>query len=101
MPDLLKPATGTGLVIVKLDNSFSGAGAGAHLFVDGHEVADLYKSEKVELYLEPGDHVLSMKSWESSTPFTEVSVRVVVGDNHVFRLKHDFGEPAVLIPTAF
>jgi hypothetical protein len=54
----LSPLPGTGRLIVKRDSGVTGAACNIRVYIDDTPVADLGPSEKVELFLPAGDHVV-------------------------------------------
>jgi len=55
----LHPSPGSGTVTIKRDRGFGGSACSSRVFVDANPTADLRPSEKVVVYLPPGDHILS------------------------------------------
>ena len=58
-PQLLSQAQYTGTLIIKRDTGFMGSACTIRVFVDAVAVADLAPSEKVELFIPLGEHVVS------------------------------------------
>jgi len=58
-PQLLSQAQYTGSLIIKRDTGFMGSACTIRVFVDTVPVADLGPSEKVELFVPLGEHVVS------------------------------------------
>jgi hypothetical protein len=58
-PQLLSQAQYTGSLIIKRDTGFMGSACTIRFFVDTVPVADLAPSEKVELFVPLGEHVVS------------------------------------------
>ncbi len=54
------PSSDTQLIVVKRDSGNKGLLCTSRLSVDGQSVADLATSEKVNVYLKPGEHMLSV-----------------------------------------
>ena len=57
-PQLLSQAQYTGSLIIKRDAGFMGSACTIRVFVDAVAVADLAPSEKVELFIPLGEHVV-------------------------------------------
>jgi len=57
-PQLLSQAQYTGTLIIKRDTGFMGSACTIRVFVDAVPVADLAPSEKVELFIPVGEHVV-------------------------------------------
>ena len=57
-PQWLSPAPYTGSLIIKRDSGFMGSACTIRVFVDAVPVADLAPSEKVELFVALGEHVV-------------------------------------------
>lgn len=60
-PTLTQSATGKVLTIVKRDSGTKGAFCTATVAVDGKDVAEVGMSEKVSLYLTPGEHIIGAR----------------------------------------
>ena len=58
-PQLISQAQYTGSLIIKRDTGFMGSACTIRVFVDNVPVADLAPSEKVELFVPLGEHVVS------------------------------------------
>ncbi|EPL8294416.1 hypothetical protein ACNI2I_20605 [Enterobacter hormaechei] len=58
---LTQSATGTVLTVVKRDSGTKGAFCTATVAVDGKDVAEVAMSEKVSLYLAPGEHIIGAR----------------------------------------
>jgi hypothetical protein len=61
-PRLLVQASNTGSVVVKRDSGFMGSACTIRVFVDAVPVADLAPSEKVEVFVAPGEHSVVVTS---------------------------------------
>src|SRR5207249_11553809 len=61
-PQWLSQAPYTGSLIVKRDSGFMGSACTVRVFVDAVPVADLAPSEKVELFVALGEHVVGATS---------------------------------------
>ncbi|HZD42010.1 MAG TPA: hypothetical protein VE131_14910 [Terriglobales bacterium] len=61
-PQWLSPAQHTGSVVIKRDAGFMGSACTVRVFVDTVPVADLAPSEKVELFLPAGEHIVGASS---------------------------------------
>lgn len=57
--DILVPAAGRGVIVVKRDAGFGGSAYTARVFIDARPAAELKPGERVTLYLPYGDHILS------------------------------------------
>ncbi len=102
-PLLLAPGSGKESVIVKRDQGIMGAGCTSRLYVDGAPVADIETSEKVELFLSLGEHMLGAKPQGicSGNGAAESSVNVVQGRRKTFRISYGQGGDNIIQPTAF
>ena len=58
-PDLLKERPGTGKITVKRDSGWMGSACTFRVFIDGRPVALLRNGERFDVFLAPGQHVLS------------------------------------------
>ena len=61
-PQLLAPAQYTGSLIIKRDSGFMGSACVVRVFVEATPVADLAPSEKVEIFVPLGEHVIAVTS---------------------------------------
>jgi hypothetical protein len=61
-PQWLSQAPYTGSLIIKRDSGFMGSACTIRVFVDAVPVADLAPSEKVELFVALGEHVVGATS---------------------------------------
>jgi hypothetical protein len=61
-PQWLAPGPYTGSLVVKRDGGFMGSACNVRVFVDAVPVADLAPSEKVELFVALGEHVVGVTS---------------------------------------
>src|SRR6266511_562015 len=61
-PQWLSQAQYTGSLIIKRDSGFMGSACTIRVFVDAVPVADLAPSEKVELFVSLGEHVVGATS---------------------------------------
>jgi hypothetical protein len=64
-PQLLSQAQYTGSLIIKRDGGFMGSACTVRVFVGAVPVADLAPSEKVELFVPLGEHVVTATSISS------------------------------------
>ena len=61
-PQWLTQAPYTGILVIKRDGGFMGSACAVRVFVGAVPVADLAPSEKVELYIPLGEHVVAATS---------------------------------------
>jgi hypothetical protein len=102
-PELLQPAAGTGLLAVTRDSGFMGSGCNARLHVDARPVADLASSERIEVHLPAGDHVLSV-SWPGAMcggGIVEAAVVIEPTKPKRYRISFGASMDQLLQPTAF
>jgi hypothetical protein len=59
-PQLISQAQYTGSLIIKRDSGFMGSACTIRVFVDRVPVADLGPSEKIEIFVPLGEHVVSV-----------------------------------------
>jgi hypothetical protein len=64
-PQLLSQAQYTGSLIIKRDTGFMGSACTIRVFVDTVPVADLAPSEKVEIFVPLGEHIVSAAPTET------------------------------------
>jgi hypothetical protein len=58
----LAPSAYTGSLIVKRDSGFMGSACNVRVYIDAVPVADLAPSEKVELFVALGEHIVGVAS---------------------------------------
>lgn len=61
-PQWLSQAPYTGSLVVKRDSGFMGSACNVRVFIDAVPVADLAPSEKVELFVTLGEHIVGAAS---------------------------------------
>jgi hypothetical protein len=100
--ELAKPATGKASVVVKRDTGFMGGGCEFRLFVDGKPFADIGYGEKVQIHLQPGEHILGARSNGICMAGDAESATVLVaGQTRMYRIGIGSGGELRLQPTAF
>lgn len=100
--EFLQPIEGSGTVIVKRDSGIVGSGCSARLFVDAKAIADLRTSERVTLYLQTGEHILSAQpNGLCGGGMVEVRVRATSRETATFRMGYGTAGDFTLSPTAF
>lgn len=102
-PDLLQRTAGSGVLVVTRDAGATGAACYARLHVDGRSVADISTSERIEMYLPAGEHILSMMLVGSLCGGGLVESAVVIDPAKPKRYRVGFGGSMEfrLQPTAF
>ena len=98
----LKAGAGSGRVTVKRDSGIGGSACSSRVFVDAKPVADLNTSEKIIIYLLPGDHVLS--AWPNGAcggGMSEVRATIREGGDLSFRIGYGSNGDFSINATAF
>ncbi|MBI1976150.1 MAG: hypothetical protein HYS56_01415 [Candidatus Omnitrophica bacterium] len=109
-PQFLTERAETVKITVKRDSGFTGSACTFSVFLDGSLIAELRGGERVDLYVKPGDHVLSTRVkrnpfyplWGCGSLGTaEVEVIVIVGQWKSYRIGLGQGGTLQFSPTAF
>ena len=96
------PFPNSGRLVVTRDSGLMGAGCTVRLYVDAVPVADLEPSEKVELFIEVGEHVVGVTPkgiCGGGTASTEVVVRA--DRQKVLRIGSGQSGDITIQPSAF
>jgi len=64
-PQFMVPAQYTGSLVIKRDSGFMGSACVVRVFVEATPIADLAPSEKVEIFVPLGEHVVAVTSTSS------------------------------------
>jgi hypothetical protein len=97
--DLAAPCDDCGHLIVVRDTGWVSGAATYHLYVDARAVADLYGGERIDLWVKPGRHVLSVRIL-GSTNIPEVATVIAAGETQAFRCGST-GSDIVIQPSAW
>lgn len=97
---LLSARPGAVAVVIKRDAGFVGGACNAKVFVNGSAIADLATSEKVVVYLAPGQHMLGARHNCMGT-LAELQVRMDQPGARTFRIGTGPNGDFSLQPTAF
>jgi len=99
---LVSDQSGKGMVLVKRDSGLYRSACTYRLYVDGQHAADFWRAEKLSLFLDPGDRILSVRPVGlcRSSLVVETLVRVGEKANHTYRIGA-IGDSLVIQPTAF
>jgi hypothetical protein len=98
----LQLSTGSGTVTVTRDRGFGGSACSSRVFVDASPTADLRPSERLVVYLPPGDHVIS--AWPNGMcggGMSEARTNVTSGSKLAFRIGYGSNGDFYINPTAF
>lgn len=101
-PDLVRPSTESGSVILKRDTGLNNAACNFRLFLDGQAFADIGTSEKVQIYARPGEHILGAET--NGICFAgnaETTTSLIAGQTRIYRVSVGSGGELKLQPTAF
>lgn len=97
-----QPGPGLGKVVVKRDKGLFGGGCSARVFINAKPVADLDTAQKVELYLPPGDVIISSQpNGICSGGLSETRVTVKSDSELYYRVGYGSNGDFSLNPTAF
>lgn len=98
----LAKSQGSGEVVVKRDDGFTGGGCTARIFLNGKPLADLDVAEKVVINLPPGDYFLGGQGvGMCRDQMSEVKTTVVAGGRQSFRFGYSMHGASSLQATAF
>jgi hypothetical protein len=98
----LQASVGTGAITIKRDRGLGGSACSSRVFVDASPMADLRPSEKLVVYLPPGDHIIS--AWPNGIcggGMSEVRASVTSGAALTFRIGYGSNGDFFINPTAF
>ena len=92
-----------GKVVVTRDSGFSGSAVLLRLYVDGQEVAKLSRSERYEVILKEGEHLVGAANNLNfgGASVHEASVAVQRGQTYNFRVGFDSSGTVIIQRTAF
>lgn len=102
-PQWLQPAQYTGSLVIKRDAGFMGSACVVRVFIDAVPVADLAPSEKVELFVALGDHVVGATSPNAfcGGGASETAVLIVPERQKILRIASGQSGDLYLQPSAF
>jgi hypothetical protein len=102
-PQWLSQAPYTGSLIIKRDSGFMGSACTIRVFIDAVPVADLAPSEKVELFVALGEHVVGAASNGILCGGGASEAAVVIGPERqkVLRIASGQSGDIYLQPSAF
>ena len=102
-PQLLAPAQYTGSLVIKRDSGFMGSACSIRVFVEATPVADLEPSEKVEIFVPLGEHIVAVTSASSfcGGGVAEVAVIISPERQRILRIGSGQSGDIHLQPSAF
>ena len=102
-PQWLSQAPYTGSLVVKRDSGFMGSACTVRVFVDAVPVADLGPSEKIELFVALGEHVVGAASTGMFCGGGAFEAAVVIGPERqkILRIASGQSGDIYLQPSAF
>ena len=102
-PQLLAQAQYTGSLIIKRDGGFMGSACAVRVFVGALPVADLAPSEKVEIFVPLGEHVVAATSTSSfcGGGVAEAAVVITPERQRILRIASGQSGDIHLQPSAF
>ena len=101
-PQWLSQAQYTGSLIIKRDSGFMGSACTIRVFVDAVPVADLAPSEKIEVFLAFGEHVVGVASnGICGGGVSETAVVIAPERQRILRIASGQSGDIYLQPTAF
>lgn len=102
-PQLLDQAQYTGSLVIKRDSGFMGSACTIRIFLGALPVADLAPSEKVELFVPLGEHIVVATPISSFCGGGVSETAVVVGPEHrkILRVASGQSGDIRLQPSAF
>jgi len=96
------PKEGYGTLIVKRDSGFLGKACSAGVYVDGERVGSLGTSEKVTVYLPPGEHLIGARNGTiCGGAVSETAVVLTAQGHKTYRIAISDGGDIKIQPTAF
>ena len=93
----------TGSLIIKRDSGFMGSACNVRVFIDAVPVADLAPSEKVELFVAMGEHIVGVASTGMfcGGGASETSVVIIPERQRILRIAAGQSGDLHLQPSAF
>jgi hypothetical protein len=85
------------------DSGLYGAGVTIYLFINGVEVAGFRPSERLQLYLYPGEYLIGVQSRPNFgfEQFIETPFRIEASQRYAFRIGIDYDKAIVQRTSAF
>ena len=101
-PQLIAQRSNTGSLVVKRDSGFMGSACTIRVFVDALPVADLAPSEKIELYVDLGEHsVVVSSNGICGGGTSEAAVVIMPERQRILRIASGQSGDIYLQPSAF
>lgn len=101
-PAMLRPMSGAASLILKRDSGMNNAACNFRLFVNGKPFADIGTSEKVQIFVPPGEHILGAESnGICLAGNAETTTVVTAGQVRTYRVSVGSGGELKVQPTAF
>ena len=102
-PQWMAQGTYTGSLIIKRDSGFMGSACNVRVFIDAVPVADLAPSEKVELFVAVGEHIVGAASTGMfcGGGASEASVVIIPERQRILRIAAGQSGDLHLQPSAF
>lgn len=98
----LSPLPGTGEVLVIRDKGYMGSACAEKIYVDSQEVAELRTSQRVSVYLPPGEHIAGVQPTSiCAGGSAALSINVVAGRRQVYRVARQQSGDLKIEPSAF
>lgn len=97
--ELVRQTSGSAEVVVKRDSGMRGMGCMVRIYADAKPVVDLWRSEKVVMYLPEGDHIISASTCGGGV--VEIQTIVRAGKVNTFRVGFGVVSELGIFPTAF
>jgi len=100
--ELTQPFDGAGRLSVSRDSGLMGAACSFSVYLDGKLVASLIGSEKIDMYVQPGEHTLgAAPNGICGGGTAETSAAVTASQWRRFRISSGQDGTIALSPTAF
>ena len=101
-PQWIAQRSNTGSLVVKRDSGFMGSACTIRVFVDAVPVADLAPSEKIELYVDLGEHsVVVSSNGICGGGTSEAAVVIMPERQRILRIASGQSGDIYLQPSAF
>lgn len=98
----LSPLPGTGEVLVIRDKGYMGSACAEKIYVDSQEVAELRTSQRVTVYLPPGEHIAGVQPASiCAGGSAALSINVVAGRRQIYRVARQQSGDLKIEPSAF
>lgn len=93
---------GSASLIVKRDSGFAGSGCNVRIYIDSQPIADIDRSEKIKIYVQPGEYTLSVEPTSICVAgLKEIPIKVNSDDSKVYRIGYSGNSELGIYQTRF